>query len=193
MCCICTSECKCIFLCLHPQLLVQHGSADFQPYLMVFSMPSGACGCDIHTMKMAPSQMSWAWSYGEIGVCGLGLKQRFHSTASQFAYIRWSFNESWYGGNFVMSFVTWFHAVLEIPTGPPVRGRQLWRRTGNFLLIFLWFYVYDLRFKTLGPTTFLTEFPTLIPCVVSHLVSVAELWVVLEYLYFSSQLTLYHT
>ena len=52
-------------------------------------------------------------------------------------------------------------AVLEIPTGPPVRGRQLWRRTGNFSLIFLWFYVYDLRFKTWGPTTFLTEFPTL--------------------------------
>ena len=51
--------------------------------------------------------------------------------------------------------------MLEIPTGPPVRGRQLWRRTGNFLLIFLWFYVYDLRFKTWGPTTFLTEFPTL--------------------------------
>ena len=56
------------------------------------------------------------------------------------------------------------HAVLEIPTGPPVRGRQLWRRTGNFSLIFLWFYVYDLRFKTWGPTTFLTEFPTLLPC-----------------------------
>ena len=54
------------------------------------------------------------------------------------------------------------HTVLEIPTGPPVRGRQLWRRTGNFSLIFLWFYVYDLRFKTWGPTTFLTEFPTLI-------------------------------
>ena len=53
------------------------------------------------------------------------------------------------------------YAVLEIPTGPPVRGRQLWRRTGNFSLIFLWFYVYDLRFKTWGPTTFLTEFPTL--------------------------------
>ena len=51
--------------------------------------------------------------------------------------------------------------MLEIPTGPSVRGRQLWRRTGNFLLIFLWFYVYDLRFKTWGPTTFLTEFPTL--------------------------------
>ena len=27
-------------------------------------------------------------------------------------------------------------AVLEIPTGPRVRGRQLWRRTGNFLLFF---------------------------------------------------------
>ena len=35
-------------------------------------------------------------------------------------------------------------SVLEIPTGPPVRGRQLWRRTGNFLLIFLQFYVYNL-------------------------------------------------
>ena len=28
-------------------------------------------------------------------------------------------------------------AVLEIPTGPPVRGWQLWRRTENILLIFL--------------------------------------------------------
>ena len=52
-------------------------------------------------------------------------------------------------------------AVLEIPTGPPVRGRQLWR-TGNFLLIFLQFYVYNLRFKAWGPRTFLTEFQTLI-------------------------------
>ena len=59
---------------------------------------------------------------------------------------------------FIMPLVS---TVLEIPTGPPVRGRQLWRRTGNFLLIFLWFYVYDLRFKAWGPTTFLTEFPTL--------------------------------
>ena len=50
--------------------------------------------------------------------------------------------------------------VLEIPTGPPVQGRQLWRRTGNFF-IFLQFYVYDLRFKAWGPTTFLTEFQTL--------------------------------
>ena len=52
-------------------------------------------------------------------------------------------------------------AVLEIPTGPPVRGRQLWRRTSNFLLIFLQFWVYDLRFKPRGPTTFSTEFQTL--------------------------------
>ena len=44
--------------------------------------------------------------------------------------------------------------VLAIPTGPPVRGRQLWRRTGNFLLIFLQFYVCDLRFKPWGPATF---------------------------------------
>ena len=58
---------------------------------------------------------------------------------------------------------TSYQIVLEIPTGPPVRGRQLWRRTGNFLLIFLQFNVYDLRFKPWGPTTFLTEFPTLHP------------------------------
>ena len=60
-------------------------------------------------------------------------------------------------------------AVLEIPTGPPVRGRQLWRRTGNFLLIFLQFYVYDLRFKAWGPTTFLTEFQTLPRCPINNI------------------------
>ena len=37
--------------------------------------------------------------------------------------------------------------VLEIPTGPPVRGRQLWRKTENFLLKFLQFHVYDLRLR----------------------------------------------
>ena len=47
------------------------------------------------------------------GVCGLGLKQRFHTTASQFACIRWGFNESWYGGDFVLSFVTWFHVYFR--------------------------------------------------------------------------------
>ena len=56
--------------------------------------------------------------------------------------------------------------VLEIPTCPPVWGGQFWRRPGNFLLIFLHFYVDDLRFKTWGPTTFLNEFQTLdlTPC-----------------------------
>ena len=44
--------------------------------------------------------------------------------------------------------------MLEIPKGPPVRGRQLWRRTGNFLLIFLQFNVYDLRFKPWEPAPF---------------------------------------
>ena len=54
--------------------------------------------------------------------------------------------------------LTSYQTVLEIPTGPPVRGRQLWRRTGNFLLIFLQFNVYDLRFKPWGPTTFWLSF-----------------------------------
>ena len=38
------------------------------------------------------------------------------------------------------------------------RGRQLWRRTRNFLLIFLPFYVYDLIFKPRGSTTFWLSF-----------------------------------
>ena len=55
-------------------------------------------------------------------------------------------------------------SVLEIPTGPSVRGRQLWRRTGNFLLFFLQFYVYDLRFKAWGPATFLLSFKHWLLC-----------------------------
>ena len=41
--------------------------------------------------------------------------------------------------------------VLKIPTGLPVWGRLLWRRTGNFLLIFLQVYVYNffIEFQTL--------------------------------------------
>ena len=54
--------------------------------------------------------------------------------------------------------------VLEIPTGLPVRGWQLWRRT--LFVDFLQYYVYDLRFKAWGPTTFLTEFQTLIMTVI---------------------------
>ena len=44
----------------------------------------------------------------------------------------------------------------------PVRGQRFWRRTGIFLKKFFRFYVYDLRFKAWGPTTFLIEFQTLI-------------------------------
>ena len=67
-------------------------------------------------------------------------------------------------------------SVLEIPTGPPVRGRQLWGRTGNFLLIFLQFYVYNLWFKAWGPTTFLTEFPTLVEIVNIVRVILSQNW-----------------
>ena len=54
--------------------------------------------------------------------------------------------------------LTSYQIVLEIPTGPLAQGRQLWRRTGNFLLIFIQFNVYDLRFKPWGPTTFWLSF-----------------------------------
>ena len=37
--------------------------------------------------------------------------------------------------------------MLEIPTDQLVQGRQFWRRTSNFFVIFLQFYVYDMRFK----------------------------------------------
>ena len=69
---------------------------------------------------------------------------------------------------------------VEIPTGPPVRGRQLWRRTGNFLLIFLQFNVYDLRFKPWGPTIFWvsnTASYGFIPCMSIHpLIPMIELF-----------------
>ena len=45
---------------------------------------------------------------------------------------------------------------------PSARRSQLWRRTGNFLKTVLQFYVYDLRFKAAGLTTFLIEFWTLL-------------------------------
>ena len=56
----------------------------------------------------------------------------------------------------------WIFPVWEIPTGTLVGGWQLWRRTGNFLLIFLQFCVYDLRFKLWGPTTAWIGFQTLV-------------------------------
>ena len=78
---------------------------------------------------------------------GVATTPFFHNNARGTSWFTWKQRRLW--------------SVLEIPTGPPVRGRQLWRGTGNFLLIFLQFYVYNLWFKAWGPTTFLTEFPTL--------------------------------
>ena len=52
--------------------------------------------------------------------------------------------------------------VFQITASLPARSRQLWRRTRNFFKDFLQFYVYDLRFKAGGLTTFLTEFWTLV-------------------------------
>ena len=52
--------------------------------------------------------------------------------------------------------------VFQITASPSARSRQLWRRTGNFFKTFLQFYVYDLRFKAAGLTTFFVEFWTLL-------------------------------
>ena len=54
------------------------------------------------------------------------------------------------------------YPVFQITASPSARSRQLWRRTGNFFKAFLQFYVYDLRFKAAGLTTFFIEFWTLI-------------------------------
>ena len=83
-------------------------------------------------------------------------------------------------------FLYWFVPVLEIPIGPPVRGRQLWR-TGYFLLTFLQFHVYDLRFKVWGPTTFFTEFQTLVrtppaPLSLVHAITSEQLFRFLSFL-----------
>ena len=51
--------------------------------------------------------------------------------------------------------------MFQITASPSARSRQFWRRTENFFWTFLQFYVYDLRFKTAGLTTFLIEFWTL--------------------------------
>ena len=77
--------------------------------------------------------------------------------------------------------------------GPRRRGRQLWRRTGNFLLIFLQFHVYDfnLRFKTWGPTTILTEFQTL-PKIFVH-IHISHFWWFVLYLYYRQVSNIRHT
>ena len=51
--------------------------------------------------------------------------------------------------------------VFQIIASPSPRSRQLQRRTRNFFFKFLQFYVYDLKFKAGGLTTFLIEFYTL--------------------------------
>ena len=60
-----------------------------------------------------------------------------------------------------MTELTQREPVFQITASPSARTRQIWRRTGNFSKTFLQFYVYDLRFKAAGLTTFLTEFWTL--------------------------------
>ena len=60
-----------------------------------------------------------------------------------------------------LTYHTAWTTVFQITASPSARSRQLWRRTGNFLKTFLQFYVYDLRFKAAGLTTFLIEFWTL--------------------------------
>ena len=52
--------------------------------------------------------------------------------------------------------------VFQITASPSARCRQFWRRTRKFFQDFLQFYVYDLRFKAGGLTTFLTVFWTLV-------------------------------
>ena len=52
--------------------------------------------------------------------------------------------------------------VFQITASQSARSRQLWRRAWNFFKTFLQFYVYDLRFKAAGLTTFLVEFWTLL-------------------------------
>ena len=48
--------------------------------------------------------------------------------------------------------------VFQISACPSARRGQLWRRTVTFLKTFLQFYVYDLRFKLSGLTTFWLSF-----------------------------------
>ena len=55
-------------------------------------------------------------------------------------------------------------SMFQITASLSAWSRQLWRRTSNFLKNFLQSYVYDLRFKAEGLTTFFNEFWTLLSC-----------------------------
>ena len=76
------------------------------------------------------------------------------STLSILRSITWYFM----GHKYVICGVGNFHR----PANP--RPTTLEEDRELFLLIFLQFYVYGLRFKAWGPTTFLTEFQTLLIC-----------------------------
>ena len=64
--------------------------------------------------------------------------------------------------------------VFQITASTSARSRQLWRRTGNFFKTFLQFYVYDLRFKAAGLTSFLLSFEHYIAS--SLMISMPVLW-----------------
>ena len=66
----------------------------------------------------------------------------------------------WNKAQFTDAYIT----VFQITASPSAWSRQLWGRTGNFFKTFLQFYVYDLRFKAAGLTTYLIEFWTLHIC-----------------------------
>ena len=113
-----------------------------------------------------PLTPGWCGCYFECVICKFTLITHIFNISCK-TMIFWF---QWFTGCIMIKTECWSQdcqrAVLEIPTGQPVRGRQLWRRAGNFLLIFLQFYVYDLRFKAWGLTTFLTEFQTLPACAI---------------------------
>ena len=67
-----------------------------------------------------------------------------------------------------MIFIQHLFSVFQITASLSARSRQLWSRTRNFSYNFLQFYVYDVRFKAGGLTTFLTEFWTLLFCKVAY-------------------------
>ena len=75
---ICTSECTAYFFaCTHTSLCYM--DVQICSHTSWCRIPSGARGCDIHTM-----QMPWLWRYG---VCGSGLKQHFHTAVASRCHV----------------------------------------------------------------------------------------------------------
>ena len=74
----------------------------------------------------------------------------------------WRADWGCYCGRCRMSSAEQLEENCSVPNcSPSTQSRRLWRRTGNFLYNFLQFYVYGLRLKAGGLTTFLIEFWTL--------------------------------